>query len=205
MGGTSMDTKQMDSEIGALILQIPDSPSFPSRELQVANAFIHEHPEYEKSRVEVYVSYVRVIEQMKKDGKLSTGNTGPASIFTRSAPSSKPSKEEKPNGKTSDPKPQSPAKETQPLASESARKIEPLKEYFVREVINLDLKKLLKEIPQGEMILRHPLKKKKMEAENQDGKKEEKLPEGKKEEKPPEVKKDEIGPDGKPKPAPKNQ
>ena len=70
--------QEMDLEISALIRKTPDTKSYPSRELIVANAYIEKHPEYEKSRTEVYVSYVRVYEKLRKEGKLPEQNPDPA-------------------------------------------------------------------------------------------------------------------------------
>jgi len=90
MGEPNMDNKTMDAEMSALFVKIPGmgDNAYPSHELRVSNEFIKRHPEYEKSRTEVYVSYVRVYNQMKKDGKLTQAQgQAPVSITARPAPS----------------------------------------------------------------------------------------------------------------------
>jgi hypothetical protein len=112
MGGTNMDPKQMDAEIAVLFAKIPGQGdnTYPNHELRVANEFIRQHPEFEKSRTEVYVSYVRVYEQMKKGGKLATPDSGPLSLLVRPKPPSKTT--------VNDPKAPSPQAANLPLPPE---------------------------------------------------------------------------------------
>lgn len=112
--------KDMDSEIAALIAKTPDTKTYPSRELIVANAYIAKHPEYEKSRTEVYVSYVRVYEKMRKEGKLPEQIPAPA---TPAAEAKKPPAG-KPNAAPKQSKPSATVKPkiAKPPASEAETK-----------------------------------------------------------------------------------
>ncbi len=124
----NLDNATIDAEISSLILSTPrpEVDTYPSHELRVANEFIKHHPEYEQSRTEVYVSFVRVLAQLEKDGKSPPKEAAPVTpppAPAPNAPKTSPAPKSvagttKPSAKAPSPKP---APATQPVAPKTTQ------------------------------------------------------------------------------------